>query len=207
MHLSQVPPDGRRYPEGVGDSDTDNLRILVELAARGELSASDTADVEALIADKPHLVSEYQRLRAPAAAPPSTDSVDAPRSRPRSTTPNGCLVGVVGMILGVVMVLTIGIAVRSDGGSDPVDPVSAVLADPDNRVLELSGPDDLVAMGTLALMYSPSQRSGVLLGNGIVSDGELLGDGVVLVTFQAGTVEQLLPGLDPDQRFVVRATN
>lgn len=237
-------------------TDDEDLGILVRLAASGELSPADVADVERLIADRPDLVAQYERATRAArlaqfgdsdtdihsgietnsnsgtetginsnAGNDSTDAYGdeaesdvaaytAHPSSPRAhqSGPSGCLVGIGAFVLTVVVMATIGIVMRSRSGAPDVSnsPVQAVLDDPNNEVLRLSGPSELVELGALALMYSPTTGDAVLLGQDIVSGGELFGSdapGDALASFRSGDVEVLVADLNPDQTLTVTATD
>lgn len=178
----------------------DDLSLLVELAAYGDLSPTETAEVEALIADKPRLRAEYERLKSSNVTAAPTERVEAGRRK------SGCLFGLVAFVVGIATVLAIAIMIRPDDDTPPQDPVAAVLDDASNRVLPLGGPPELVELGGLALMYSPTRGDAVLLGNDIAEGGKLFdGNGDTLATFDAGDVEVLIPDLDPDQPLTVVA--
>ncbi len=216
-----------------GGARDDDLRLLVELAAHGDLSSEDTAEVERLIADRPALLAEYDRQRAAASAARSTSSAPtsaassgaspqsgspAPASSPAAGAPmpgrrpgnqSGCLIGLAGFVIAVIAVVTIGVLVRSDSSEEPpADPIAAVLDDPDFRVLELHGPDELTRFGELALIYSPATHDAVLSGTDIPSGGELISESAperVLAAFPPGEVRTLVADIDPDDVFEVRA--
>lgn len=178
--------------------DADDLRVLVELAASGQLSADERAEVERLIADKPQLLAEYERLRQPAAPP-----------RTAGSSTSGCLVGIIAFVVAAVAVTIGAIIVRSGGGDDqdtPTDPVAAIIESPDQQILELDGPDELAGFGNLALIAADGRA--VLLGDEIPTAGTLVlidgDDEVVVAEFDAGQVSIVLDDIDTDADYAVR---
>lgn len=185
--------------------DSDDLRLLVEMAVAGELSASEVADVEALLADKPALRAEYERLRRPAPAPSTGD-----RQRGGAQS-SGCLLAIISAVAAGSLVIAGAIVVRSgDADSPPTNPVDAILSDADIQNVPLDGPAELTDLNRLALVYSPADGDAVLIGDGIVSGGELVedtgGQQTVLAVFEPGEVSVLLLDIDPDARYEVRRT-